>query len=207
MAVRRQGNSPNAIRFAFLGHLLLAIWSTLTSRLFSQWDSFGENEIFISKWGPWPLLLFALGPYLVQTHADLCTLPRHLWAHVPAVGAHLVQICARCLGICEFLYINPAVLRGSWFFGVICLLWLFTLSASLSLGVEPQRETSCLGLSVPRSLTLPISWLWLSVPIGCRRNLWGSFSEDGWARHWSEFSRMSVGVTTSFSRTVVFVFS
>lgn len=91
----RQGTGQDCVEFISIAHLLLGM-QLLTSTSFLQWDSLGENTIFICKWlsigwgmGKCPLLPLALGPS----------------------GAAPCRSYACCLGLCESLWVCPVVFR------------------------------------------------------------------------------------------------
>jgi hypothetical protein len=104
-------------------------------------------------------------------------------------GLDLCRPCACCNSLWVHKCISPAVSRRPCFLGVLHPHWLLhSLSPLLQSFLNPEgsdlMETSHLGLTVPRSLTL---W---SLPSCGSLYLFpsaagGGFSDDGWARHWS----------------------
>lgn len=99
----------------------------------------------------------------------------------------------------------PVLFRRPCFFGVLYLPWAYSYCLLFHrFFLRPQRKdlmaTSCLGLSVLRSLTLYSVWLWLSVfvPICCRRKLlrgWLSVTDHATRSHLLLrcFSRLIIG--------------
>ena len=118
------------------------------------------------------VLLSALGPYLMQPYADPA------YAASVSVSSHVLW---------------PWWFRKPCFLGVLLPLWLLHCFCLLFYRVPwvIWWETSCLWLSVPRSLTLCINnvWLWsLCLFLSAAE---GSFSGDSRTRPW--YSRMSLG--------------
>ena len=148
-----------------VGHLLLGMGPALKRSLYIQWDSLGENQFFscekleiASGLGVWACVYSQhwnpVRPRPVQT---LYMLPQSLWASLciwPAVVSFIPS---------GFSNISTSATTVPW-----------------ALREKDVMETSHLGPSVPRSLTLPTVQLWVSIFSPSTSE--GSFSNDGRVR-------------------------
>lgn len=125
------------------------------------------DNFWVRSGSPYPFPpLSVLEPYLPWTCSGLCMLLQSLWG---------------------YMYIHSVRFAGQSFLGVIHHLWLFRiflhplLCTSLSLKEEALMKTYCLGLRVPKSVTL-----FTFSSCGSLCYFWSisrrSFYDDGWSK-------------------------